>query len=80
MANHKYKNRKQQRAGCQMCKPQKTGGMNPDKEVGHKGFGKIKKLLESGYDLKHMEETPEELLANEEYLAFKEEQKYRDDL
>jgi hypothetical protein len=36
-----------------MCKPQKKGnGMNPDKELGHIGFGKIKKLIHSDEDMK----------------------------
>ena len=44
--HHKRKRHPNARAGCAMCKPQKKGkGMNADKEVGHVGFGKIKKLV-----------------------------------
>jgi len=38
-----------------MCKPQKTNGINPDKEVGHIGFSKIKALIHSKDDLAHYE-------------------------
>ena len=43
--HHKKKRHPNARAGCAMCKPQKKGGMNPDKELGHKGFGKLRALL-----------------------------------
>jgi hypothetical protein len=35
-----------------MCKPQKKGGMNPDREVGHAGFGKIRDLIHTTEDMK----------------------------
>ena len=37
-----------------MCKPQKKGkGMNADKEVGHVGFGKIRKLIHATEDMRN---------------------------
>lgn len=50
--HYKRKRHPNARAGCAMCKPQKKGGMNPDKEVGHKGFGKIRKLIHAKRDMK----------------------------
>lgn len=50
--NFKRKRHPNARAGCGMCKPQKKGGLNPEKEVGHKGFGKIKRLIHAKQDFK----------------------------
>ena len=50
--HHKRKRHPNARSGCAMCKPQKKGnGVNPDKELGHSGFGKIKKMIHSREDL-----------------------------
>jgi hypothetical protein len=52
--HHKRKRHPNARSGCAMCKPQKKGnGVNPDKEMGHSGFGKIKKLIHTKEDLKN---------------------------
>jgi hypothetical protein len=77
MANHKYKNRKQQRAGCQMCKPQKTGGINPDREVGHRGFGKIRDLIHSQKDLEELNEMDAEVTVETVYNIYYEGEYYR---
>ena len=51
--NHKRRKAPPARAGCKMCKPQKKGGyLNPDTEVGHYGFGKIRALRHANSDLK----------------------------
>ena len=42
--NHKRGKRKNARAGCLLCKPNKMNGWNKDK-LGHTGFGKLKKVL-----------------------------------
>ena len=53
--HHKRKRHPNARAGCAMCKPQKKGnGMNPDTEMGHTGFGKIRDLIHSDAYLKRM--------------------------
>jgi hypothetical protein len=49
--NHKRKNTKNQRAGCLMCKPNKMNG-RPEKQLGHKGFGKLRELIHTDQDLK----------------------------
>ena len=50
--HHKRKRAPSARAGCQMCKPQKKGGwLNPDTQLGHTGFGKIKKLIHTNKEL-----------------------------
>jgi hypothetical protein len=52
--HHKRKRHPNARSGCAMCKPQKKGnGVNPDKEMGHSGFSKIKKLIHTKEDLKN---------------------------
>ena len=42
--NHKRGKRKNARAGCLLCKPNKMNGWNKDK-LGHTGFGKLKRVL-----------------------------------
>ena len=42
--NHKRGKRKNARAGCLLCKPNKMNGWNKDR-LGHTGFGKLKKVL-----------------------------------
>ena len=50
--HHKRKRAPSARAGCQMCKPQKKGGwLNPDTQLGHTGFGKIRKLIHTNKEL-----------------------------
>lgn len=49
--HHKRHRHPRARAGCAMCKPQKKGLLNPDKELGHFGFGKIRKLIHAKEDL-----------------------------
>ena len=50
--HHKRRRHSNARAGCAMCKPQKKGkAVNPDKELGHKGFGKIRRLIHAEQDL-----------------------------
>ena len=50
--HHKRKKHPNTRAGCAMCKPQKKGGANPDKVLGHKGFGKLRALFNARQDMK----------------------------
>jgi hypothetical protein len=45
--HHKRKRHPAARAGCALCKPQKKGKANPDTEVHHKGFGKIRALYKA---------------------------------
>ena len=49
--NHKRGKRKNARAGCLLCKPNKMNGWNKDK-LGHSGFGKLKKVLCAKKDLR----------------------------
>ena len=49
--NHKRGKRKNARAGCLLCKPNKMNGRNKDK-LGHTGFGKLRKVLCSKNDLR----------------------------
>ena len=49
--NHKRKRPKNKRAGCLMCKPNKMNGSNKD-ELGHTGFGKLRKTILSKLDLR----------------------------
>jgi hypothetical protein len=51
MPHHKRKKCKNARAGCLMCKPNKMNGW-PDKQLGHKGFGNIRKAESTKKDLK----------------------------
>ena len=48
--NHKRGKRKNARAGCLLCKPNKMNGWNKDK-LGHTGFGKLRKVLLAKKDL-----------------------------
>ncbi len=41
--NHKRKKPKNARSGCLMCKPNKMNGW-PKSKLGHKGFGKLRKM------------------------------------
>jgi hypothetical protein len=50
--HHKRKRHPAARAGCAMCKPHKKGWSNPDTEVVHYGFGKIRDLKHAKQDMK----------------------------
>ena len=50
--NHKRGKRKNARAGCLLCKPNKMNGWNKD-NLGHSGFGKLKKVLLAKIDLRY---------------------------
>ena len=50
--NHKRKRAKNGRSGCLLCKPNKANGVNDEKDLGHKGFGKLRKLKAAINDLK----------------------------
>lgn len=50
--HHKRGRCKNRRSGCLMCKPNKVNGFPDEKEVGHFGFGKIRKSIHSKQDLK----------------------------
>ena len=55
--NHKRKRSKQARAGCRLCKPNKLGkGM--EKELGHRGFGKLRKEAAAQQDLSDAHDLP----------------------
>ena len=49
--NHKRGKRKNARAGCLMCKPNKMNGW-PKGRLGHVGFGKLRKEHHAKSDLK----------------------------
>lgn len=42
--NHKRGRPKNRRAGCLMCKPNKSNGFPDNKKLGHRGFSTIRKL------------------------------------
>ncbi len=48
--NHKRHRPKSTRAGCLMCKPQKRQGVNDEREVCHRGFGKLRRLASAKAD------------------------------
>lgn len=52
--NHKRGRPKNARAGCLMCKPNKMNGAGSLKtlELGHKGFGKLRKENHARIDMK----------------------------
>lgn len=50
--NHKRGRQKNARAGCLMCKPNKMNGWNKD-NFAHKGFGKIRKSLNTKLDIRN---------------------------
>lgn len=55
--NHKRGKPVSARAGCKMCKPNKLGkGM--EKELGHRGFGKLRKERHAIADLREMRGVP----------------------
>ena len=49
--NHKRGRPKNRRSGCLMCKPNKMNGWNKNKQLGHKGFGKIRDEIHAEEDL-----------------------------
>lgn len=49
--NHKRKRPKNRRAGCLMCKPNKTNGNKHRLEIGHYGFGKIRREIHAKDDV-----------------------------
>lgn len=49
--NHKRGRPKNRRAGCLLCKPNKANGLKHRLEVGHAGFGKIRRELRARADL-----------------------------
>lgn len=51
MANFKNRRPRSGRAGCGMCKPQKKGWIAKT-ELGHRGFGKLRKEIHAQADLK----------------------------
>lgn len=56
--HHKRKRHPNARSGCAMCKPHKKGhATNADKELGHVGFGKLRKLIHAESDLKYYTEN-----------------------
>jgi hypothetical protein len=57
MSNHKYRNTKNQRAGCLMCKPNKMNGANPN--LGHVGFGNVRKEVHSKRDMQDALDHPD---------------------
>lgn len=50
--NHKRGKPKNARAGCLMCKPNKANGYHDRKELGHIGFGNVRKERLADIDLK----------------------------
>lgn len=49
--NHKRGKPKNARAGCLLCKPNKMNGWNKG-ELGHYGFGKLRRLYAAMSDMK----------------------------
>lgn len=58
--NHKRGKRKNARAGCLMCKPNKANGANT-KKLGHVGFGKLRaeSAAEADCDREMLGDDPE---------------------
>jgi len=52
--HHKRKRTKNQRSGCLFCKPNKMNGWK-ETEIGHYGFGKLKKLIHAKEDMKNFQ-------------------------
>lgn len=55
MAHHKRKRQPNRRAGCKMCKPQKsvTGYKSQvEDQVFHEGFGKLRRLQAAKQDMR----------------------------
>ena len=50
--NHKRHRPKNARAGCLLCKPNKANGMKHSLELGHTGFGKLRREINARADLK----------------------------
>lgn len=49
---HKRGRPKNARAGCLLCKPNKANGMKHSLELGHTGFGKLRREIAAQADLK----------------------------
>lgn len=49
--NHKRKRTKNARAGCLLCKPNKMNGAGNPLELGHAGFGKLRREAAAQADL-----------------------------
>jgi len=49
--NHKRKRPKNARAGCLLCKPNKMNGAGNPLELGHAGFGKLRREAAAQADL-----------------------------
>jgi hypothetical protein len=56
--NHKRKRPKNRRAGCLLCKPNKMNGW-PKNELGHCGFGKIRREIVASLELVDSSNKPE---------------------
>ena len=52
--HHKRKRPKARRAGCRLCKPNKLG-QGTEHELGHRGFGNLRREHSSGRDLREFE-------------------------
>lgn len=50
--NHKRGKRKNARAGCLLCKPNKMNGWPKHAKIGHAGFGKIRREVAAKDELK----------------------------
>lgn len=50
--HHKRGKRKNARAGCLMCKPNKMNGWAKNAHLGHAGFGKIRREMAASDDMK----------------------------
>ena len=53
MANFKRKGPKSIRGGCLCCKPHKCQGVNDEKSISKRGFGKLKALFNAKEDMKY---------------------------
>lgn len=52
--HHKRGRPKNRRSGCLMCKPNKQNGWAKNKNLGHAGFGKIRREIAAQSDLKEI--------------------------
>ena len=52
--HHKRQRPKSRRAGCLLCKPNKMSGW-PKNELGHTGFGKLRREIAAGAELRSQE-------------------------
>jgi hypothetical protein len=53
--HHKRKRSKNARAGCLLCKPDEMAAWAKRRQLGHRGFGKLRREIAALESLKEME-------------------------